>query len=238
MDYRAPEDYQDIAEKVRSGEYFQEVRQMYDLNVHDPMAERYWFLLITGLSLFIALITFIGMQSLYPLRTPVPLIVNSNNIIDDLPLIKNITTHSRQSTSGALLEFMVKNFVALREGYDIEHFDRNINGVKSQSSDKVFAEYQQYIDPHNPQSPITLYQRHSTRNIEILAVQQEDGDTPSMTIVFEASVESKSEVKKSRWQANISFQYSGVALDEETGKVKPVTFIVTDYRTKRLQDVR
>jgi type IV secretory pathway component VirB8 len=229
---------QEIAEKVRSGEYFQEVRQMYDLAVHDPMAERYWFLLITVLSLLIAVVTFFAMQSLYPLVSSVPFIVNSNDIVDDLPRIKSLMTRRHESASDALLEFMTQNYVTLWEEYDIDNFDRNINGVKSQSSEQVFGEYEQFIDRRNPQSPITLYQRHSTRRVSILSVRRMEGDEPGMEVIFEASVESKAEAKKTRWQANIAFQYSGIELDEKIEKVKPVSFVVTQYRTKRLQDVK
>jgi type IV secretory pathway component VirB8 len=59
-----------------------------------------------------------------------------------------------------------------------------------------------------------------------------------MEVVYEATVESKTDIKKTLWQANIAFNYNGIELDEETGKVKPISFVVTDYRIKRLQDER
>ena len=47
-----------IAEKVRSGEYFREARHMYDLSVHAPMADRYFYIFITALELIIFFIAF------------------------------------------------------------------------------------------------------------------------------------------------------------------------------------
>jgi type IV secretory pathway component VirB8 len=232
------DDYQEIAEKIRSGEYFQEARQIYDMAVHDPMSERYWFLLITGLSLLIALIAFFAMQSLYPLQNSVPFIVNSNDIVDDLPRISPMDEGLKGDPSEALLRFMVRNYVAFRESYDIDTFDRNLNGIRSQSSQQVFDEFQQLTDPRNPESPITLYQRHSRRSIEIISSRRIADDAFGVEVIYEATVESRSDRKKSRWQANIAFQYNGVELDGDTGKVKPVKFIVTQYRTKRLQDVK
>jgi type IV secretory pathway component VirB8 len=130
---------------------------------------------------------------------------------------------------------MVRHYVEIREEYDIATFDRDVNGVKSQSSDEVFREFQMQINPANPQGPVNLYQRHSRRRINILHSKRMP---ESMEVVFEALVESRTEVKKSRWRANIAFKYSGIALDEKDDKVKPVTFVVTKYHSKRLQDVK
>jgi type IV secretory pathway component VirB8 len=60
----------------------------------------------------------------------------------------------------------------------------------------------------------------------------------SMEVIFDATVESKAAVKKSRWRANIAFKYSGIELDEKSEHVKSVNFIVTKYHSKRLQDTK
>lgn len=232
-----PEDYAAIAEKIRSGEFFRESRRMYDFDVHDPMAERYLYLLITMLSSLIFIIAVSAAHSLYPLQRSVPFIVSTQNIVEDLPTIHSLLAYKGEDASGALLRFIVQNYVTLRESYDIAAFDRNVNGVKSQSAENVLKEFQAQIDPRNPDSPIVAYQRHSKRSIAVLSSKQLAGEPPAMEIVYEAMVEGRGEIKKSRWQANISFNYSGIALDEKGG-VKPVTFLVTEYRTKRLQDIK
>jgi len=208
---------------------------MYDLSVHDPMAERYFYVAITAVSLLILVIALMAMESLYPLDTDVPLIFNTENIIEDIPRIQSIQIVDGEEPGEALLRFMVWNYVMVREQYNIDTFDRDVNGVKSQSSEEVFKEFQQMIDPHNPDSPITQYQRHSRRRITVLSSRRlSDG----MEVIFEADVESKTDVKKSHWRANIAFQYSGIELDQKTDKVNPVTFVVTKYHSKRLQDVK
>ena len=64
-------------------------------------------------------------------------------------------------------------------------------------------------------------------------ILSEDGT--EVEVLYDAIVESKNEVKKSRWKANITFRYSGIELDEKD-KPKPLSFVVTQYRTKRLQE--
>ena len=59
-----------------------------------------------------------------------------------------------------------------------------------------------------------------------------------MEVIFEALIDSRTDVKKSHWRANISFDYSGIALDEKSDTVKPMNFVVTEYHSKRLQDIK
>lgn len=232
-----PENHAEIAEKIRSGEFFRESRAMYDFDVHEPMVERYFYALITALASLIFLIALVAAQGLYPLKVPAPFIVNSNDIADDLPYIKSLLRYEGDDPGEALLQFAAENYVRLREEYDISTFDRNMNGVKSQSSQEVFAEVDKLMNPRNPDSPLAMYERHSRRTISILSSKMVDGEPPAMEITYEAKVESKADVKKSRWRANISFQYSGLELDDEGG-IKPFNFLVAKYQVKRLQDIK
>ncbi len=229
-----------IAEKVRSGEYFREARSMYDLSVHDPMADRYLYVFVTALSLLIFLIAFIAAQELYPLQRSIPFIVKTDDIVDELPRIHNLITKSGESPSDAVLRFLVDNYVIFREEYDIDHLDRDMSGVAGQSTPALFKLYQRAINPSNPESPIALYQRHSRRIITIESERRQPDDPSAMRVIYEATVDTyadtRIDIKKSRWQADIAFNYGGVALDEKTGKVKPLQFVVTRYRNKRIQD--
>lgn len=233
-----PAEHLETAEKVRTGEYFREGRSMYDMMVHDPMAERYIYIVITAIAVLIFFIAFSAMRALYPLETPIPFAVASNNLVEDVPRMKSMLAQKGENPSEALLRFLVQNYVDTREGYEVDTFERDVNGVRSQSTKEVMDKYRELIDPNNPDSPLTLYQRHSKRKIEIISYKHLDDEEGSAEVEFEATVIGKTDIKKTRWQANISFNYSGIALDDETGKVNPMEFVVTDYRIKRLQDVR
>lgn len=232
------EEYLEIAEKVRTGEYFREARSMYDVTVNDPMSERYIYVLITTIAMCILLVAIYAAQQLYPLERSVPFIFNTHDIVDDLPRMKSLVAQKGESASEALLRFLAKNYVTMRESYDIGTFDRNTSGIKQQSSPEVFAEYQSYINPNNPESPIVLYQRHSRRTVTILATKRLADQDYGMEVYYDVTVENRTEVKKSRWQADIAFSYSGVELDDKSGKVKPINFVVTKYRSKRLQELQ
>jgi type IV secretory pathway component VirB8 len=228
------ENPQEVAEAIRSGEFFRESRSMYDTAVHDPMAERYFYVMITGLAASIFLIAFTAMNSLYPLESSVPFIVNAYDLTEEVPVITTMLDHKGENIDHAMLRFMTSNYLKFREEYNIATFDRGVTGLKSQSSEEVFKDFERFIDPRNPESPITLYQRHSTRRISIVRITPRGEN--NMEVIFDAFVDAgRNNIKKTSWQANITFNYSGIALDEETGKVKPISFIVTQYRTKRIQ---
>jgi type IV secretory pathway component VirB8 len=231
-----PEEYLEIADKVRTGEYFREAHGIYDIYVHDPMSERYLYVLITIVSLLCFMVTFVAMRSLYPLSTEIPFTIRAGDLANDVPRIKPLAADQNEDPSFALQSFLVKNFVIHYESYNIETLERNAGSVRSQGTEEIFNEYQKLMDPRNPESPITLYQRHSRRDVRILSAVQPDSSEMLMEIVYEASVIGRGEIKRTRWQADVNFTYNGLALDEETGKVIPVEFKVTGYRTKRLQD--
>jgi type IV secretory pathway component VirB8 len=156
---------------------------------------------------------------------------------EDMPQMKPLRANKVETPDDAVLRFMVSNYVKQREQYNIDTVDLNINSVKLQSSSEVYKNYEKLMDPRNPESPITLYQRHSTRTVQILSTQRQDNSSTEMQVIYDASVETKDEIKNSRWIANISFSYSGLALDDK-GRPKPISFLITQYRTKRLQDAR
>src|SRR5688500_9879818 len=85
-----PEEYLQIAEKVRTGEYFREARGMYDVTVNDPMSERYLYICITVLACLILITSVYAAQQLYPLGRSVPFIFNTHDIVDDLPRMKSL----------------------------------------------------------------------------------------------------------------------------------------------------
>ena len=231
-----PEEYLLIADKVRSGEYFREARAMYDVGVHDTMAERYFYMLVTGIALFTFLIALLAANSLYPLSRAVPFTYAINDTVEDVPRLIALRSDSNQTASEAVLFFLAKNFVQLREQYSINTLERNASGLRSQSSDQVFADYQHLMDTSTPDSPVTLYQRHSVRNINVLSVAMVPGKNDAVTVEYEASVENANGSKKTRYKAELTFNYSGVELDEKTGKVKPLQFKVLQYRTQPIQD--
>ncbi len=231
-------EYLEITDKIRSGEYFRESQSIYDATIHDLMAERYFYVLITCVAFVIFFVTFHAVQGLYPLERLEPFIVKAEDITEEVPNIKKLLTNSGDDVNESIMRFVVSNYVILREGYNITTIDKSMNGVKSQSTPELYEQYQRYINPENPESPIKIYQRHTVKTIKILAVKvlpQEEDNVAE--VLYEATLQSKSEQKKSRWQANISFKYTGIAVDGGNSDRRQIGFTVTQYNNKLLQDI-
>lgn len=228
-------EYRRMADKIRSGEYFEESREMYDVMVHDLMSERYMYIFITIVAAFIFLISYAAKESLYPLNNAVPYVFHPTDPLEDMPHMKSLQSYKGEDPGEGVLRYMIQNYIKLRETYSVERFDLFVEGVRNQSAPAVMAEFQAMVDPRNALSPVVQYQRHSKREVSVLSYRRQGLD--SMEVEYEATVTGRGEIRRSRWKANIAFQYSGVTLNDE-GKVNPLSFTVTEYQTKRIQDVQ
>ena len=231
-------EYIEISEKVRSGEYFREVRRVIDSDLHDPMTDRYWYILLTIPSVIIVIIVIFALQSLYPLNPEVPFIYGINDIMEDSPHIKSLIEVSGEGADAALQRFVVSNYVKEREEYNVANFDRNQIALQILSSKPVFEEYLKSIALDNPNSPIVLYQRRIARNVKILFTQltqkpdknQQNLRDYAMRVVYEATLTPESkENPPTRGQVDVNFKYEPIKIDEKTEKIIPYGFLVTGY---------
>jgi len=239
------EEYIEISEKVRSGEYFREVRKVIDADLHDPMTDRYWYILLTIPSIIVVFVAFFALQSLYPLKPSVPFIFGINDLLEDAPRIESLIKVEGEGVDAALQRFLITNYVKQREEYNVATFDRNQIALRTLSTRQVYGEYQQSIALNNPESPIVLYQRHTQRNIKVLSSQTLEKSTPKaddkpsdvrdyvMRVTYEAELRpSGKENPVTRWQVDVAFKYEPIKLDEKTGKITPYGFLVTGYNKK------
>lgn len=232
-----PQEAREIAEKVRSGEFFQEGRQMYDLAVHDPMSERYFYVLVMAVAALVFLLAYGGMQALYPLEQSTPFIFTTEDNIEDVPQMKSLLEYRGEDPNEALVRFYSELYVMFREEYNIDKFDRDSGSIVSLSSPEIAQEYLTSIDRANPDSPIRQYQSHSRRRIVIDRVRRLHDQAFGAEVTFQAIVEGRGERTTSRWQANLAFDYKPIELDDRNARITPPAFTVTRYQLKRLQDV-
>lgn len=224
-------DYDEIAEKIGNGEFFRDARNVYAGIYLDPMSERYLYVGITGLALLIFMIAVSSIIALFPLNTPVPFAYYSRDVFSELPRISPLA-RGEETANHAIQRFLVQEFVTHRESYSIGTLEINVRAVKGVSTDKVYQEWQRLLDPANPESPIALYERHSTVGVNILTATPVAAN--EWEVVYDAVVEGRGQRKKTRMAANITFRFSDITIDQDTGKMSPLEFIVTDYRTRRL----
>lgn len=236
------DDYIEIADKVRSGEYFREARKMFDIDIHDPMSDRYLYILFILVSLVTVFISYEAYTSFFPLRPRVPFIYVTYDIVEDRPMVKTLVDYHGEDANVALRRFLVKHYVKLREDYSAPIFDRNHNAVKSLSTPDVFRAYELFISPLNPESPVSLYHRSMARTINIVSIipivdieKEKNNHEYRVQVVYDAVIErGETKINQTRHKVDVAFIYKDIRLDSETGRIEPYGFVVLSYKEVEL----
>jgi type IV secretory pathway component VirB8 len=230
----APVDPVELARQVESGEYYREMSNAYATVYLDPISDRYFYLAFTGMCVLIFLISLAAFSALFPLKQSIPFWYWSDDIFEERPVIRPLLAHPQEDINTAVKRYLTSEYVIRRESYDIKTLELNVRFVKAQSDPVLFDAWQRGLDPSNPESPISQFQRHSTRKIVVAyASPNQDG---TVDVVYDAVVTSLKEEKKTRMVATIAFQYNNITIDQNTGVKTPLHFLVTDYRTRRQQE--
>lgn len=230
----------EIAERVKSGEYFREMKQAYGTIYLNPMPERYFYMAYTAVCIVILLVILYILLSLFPLTESIPFLYYSHDVYEEKPVIRPLRASAKEDINTAIKRMMADEYVIRRESYDIDTLEVNVRFVKAQSSANIYNGWQSELDPGNPASPIAQFQRHSLRRIGIVGTNFNTDGT--IEVIYDAIVVPKTNStgqdtpKTTRMMAMLAFQYTDVTIDQKTGAKTPLHFIVTDYHTRRLQE--
>jgi type IV secretion system protein VirB8 len=241
------EQLEDVALSIENGQYFKDSRKFYSVLYMSIMPERCLFIVMTTLASITALLALISVMSLLPLRPAKPLLFPMQNVTRDLPIIIPLRNSVHQPVNDALQKYFVNAYVTKRERYDFDTIQASFRFLKRYSEESVMNAYRRYIDPSSPRSPINRYEKHATRDIDILdiSITRADGSTEEDTylnpttyiadVVLRARVINAAKIEFSYWQAQLAFDYTPLKTiqpeDPVNGKLKitPMEFSVTDY---------
>lgn len=229
----APDSPEKIAEKVDSGEFFRESLKAYHLTYHDPMTERYFFIGLTAVAVLIFVLSISAIIAIHPLSKDVPFIYTSGDIVEEYPKIKPLGERE-ESPNMLLKRFLTSNYLSLREEYSVDTVDRNALGVQSQSTKEVFEQYEKQLDPRNPKSPITQFQRNAVRKVSPVSHQLSSAaeGAQRMVINYTEQVVSGADISTRNMRAIITFRFTDITVDQDTGEATPFTFLVTGFETE------
>lgn len=226
-----------IAEMVRGGDYYAQAREWYADIHYGPMIQRSLILIVTALATAGFLVALLALSDVLPLTRQVVFPVRAGDITNDVVTLRHLSRPG-DPVNPAMMKFLLSTYVRQRESYNADRLAANINGVKSFSAADVFAEYRNYMSPENPVSPISQYERHSIRDVDIRLVRvlpravdaPQAEDVLRAEIVFDAAVRNAQEVKTVRKRANIAFRYGDLTVNQQSGEVGAMRFQVTEYK--------
>lgn len=236
---------QETGVAIESGEYYREALRWYSVKYHSPIGERALLVIIAIAAFIITFMTIISLFMLLPIVETKAMIVRVPQSLDRVARVQPLMKNPRDDANQAVMDWFVKNFVEVRESYDIDRQERFNVRVWVLSSPKVYSEYAGFYK--GDQSPTQRYERHTKRlvnvkNIKVLETlsQGHIDNSPAETIdvnakvEFEASEMSSREERKSAWVADITFRFSKIHVDQITGELTPMEFKVTRYESKQL----
>lgn len=235
---------QEIAQLVRSGEYYKQARAWYTTKYMLVLSERFFFIVLTtiaGLTMFFAVIGLIGLM---PINEQVPFYYYSRDISRELPLMQPLRKNKLESINNAVRRFYVSKYVENRENYILSKLQAQFKMIQKHSDEAAFAAYRRFIDPSNPRSPITLYQRNKTKEVQITNVYIIPDRQPgryNAAVDFTTTVKSMGTETRGVWQAQLLFSYQDLTVDQTEEKsdkplkVTPMKFSVLEYTARELR---
>lgn len=236
---------QDIGLAVESGEYYRDALRWYSTLYHSPIGERALLIIVAVMAAIVTFMTVVSLFMLLPIVETKAMIVRVPQSLDRVAKVQPLMEKPRDDPNKAVMNWFVENFVNVRESYDIDKQERYNVRVWVLSSPKVYSEYSSLYKSN--ESPTRLYERHTKRTIEVNGIRinniSSEGhvdDSPAETISvnstvqFTATESNSREDRKSLWSADITFRYSKIHVNQETGELTPMEFKVTSYTSKQL----
>lgn len=227
----------EIAEMIKSGEYFRDALRWYDEKYHAPIIEKAYSVAVTAIAVVCTWFAVVGFMRFLPVEETVTLAIGVDASDTKYYTVQKLTDRIF-NTNQVLLKYLVNEYVIRREGYSIQSLEGDVKRLKVLSTPELFQAYRSYINPANPESPITRFERHTRRSITIKRVQYpgfEEGFDAELlvpkkaVIYFTATEISPGKTQTTDWKATVEFAYQPVRVNQENFAVTPMEFVVTSY---------
>lgn len=250
---------QDLEENIEDGSYYTAAKLWYSEIFHSPIAERNYYSIILVLAIITFFLSFGALLSVFPLSPSVPVVIYSGDVWEETPRITKLTTSSSEDKNTAVMRYMIESYVVNRESYDLASYETRYRNIWTESNDAVFRKYKNEVDASNPASPYRQFGESVKRDVQVLSINYSfDPEMSHASIIFSSSIISvvdNTEIRHTKWQADMTYQYTGLkvkqelktknwatallGLTENSGKdsgegVTPMKFLVTDYRLKEV----
>lgn len=234
------EEQKEINALIESGAYFDEVRRWYNVKYHSPISERVFFIVITTMTAIVTLLAVRSFTAIFPIAPLEPVIYFVPDIENKVARLTELS-EATDDPNAVIQKFLITEYVKDREGYSGERLERNVRAIHQSSSPEEYQRYRSWLDPSNPNSPITLYERHTERDVDVRNVTirigkgaEADGFGMYQAIVpFVATVRRGGNDQLSHWKAEVTFRYKKLVVDQTTGHVTPMEYRVVGYKVEK-----
>lgn len=184
---------------------------------------------IAGIAAAIALFEGIALVLLTPLKTVEPYTLMVDKTTGFVQALKPLD-QAKIAPDSALTQSFLVQYVIAREGFDMATLNANYRKVALFSADSARSSYLQQMQVGNPASPLVLYPRTTTVDVEVKSVSPIG---PNAALVRFDTVRTDAGAQPqppSAWVAVIRYRYSDAPMSLEDRFVNPLGFQVMSYR--------
>lgn len=208
--------------------YVKEARSFdYDLRVNADRSRRIaWG--IAGVSSAIAIAACTAVAMLAPLKTVVPFVIRVDSATG-VPEVMTSLSDGKEEYEEAVGKYFLARYVRTREGYSYAAREVIYREVQLLSSREEQAEFSQFYNASNPDSPQFTYGKNTKAEIGIRSIAFIGEDLAQVR--FSKTVTERDEQVRTLWVATVQFSFrAGAVISDQDRLINPLGFIVTDYR--------
>lgn len=208
--------------------YMKEARSFdYDLRVNADRSGRIaWG--VAGVSSAIAIAACTAVAMLAPLKTVVPFVIRVDSVTG-VPEVMTSLSDGKEEYEEAVSKYFLARYVRTREGYSYAAREAIYREVQLLSSRDEQAEFSQFYNASNPDSPQFIYGKNIKAEIAIRSIAFIGEDLAQ--IRFSKTVTEREEQVRTLWVATVQFSFrAGAVISDQDRLINPLGFVVTDYR--------
>lgn len=184
---------------------------------------------VAGVAAAIALLEAIALVLLTPLKTVEPYTLMVDKTTGYVQALKPLD-QARIAPDSALTQSFLVQYVIAREGFDMATLNANYRKVALFSADRARSSYLQQMQISNAQSPLSLYPRTTTIDVQVKSVSPIGGNAALVRFETIRSDAGAQPQPPSSWVAVIRYRYSDAPMSLDDRFVNPLGFQVTSYR--------
>lgn len=216
------QDSEQLAEAVRSGEYFEQSRAWYRTVYIGPISERSFYLVVVIIAVLIALMAALALKLFLPVTSRPGILIGNERLFDTMPRLVPLRDKG-SDMDRSLVKFFIANYVTKRESYAEGDYVSNYLFVRAQSDEATFAQYASVYNSANPNSPAAILGSNGQRVVTLQGFES-DFNTPVATarVSFSTELQGIEGGSRANWTAEIKYRYTPLVvtptIDSTTGR--------------------
>ncbi|XGA08792.1 MAG: type IV secretion system protein [Wolbachia endosymbiont of Xenopsylla cheopis] len=163
-------------------------------------------------------------------KTIEPFVVEIEKKSGIVTLVNPITV-KQYSADEVLNNHFIVEYIRIRELFDPNNFQYNYHiKVRMFSTQKIYTEFRNFINPNNVNSPVNLYANVSDSKLKIRSIQNLSPGQVQVRFTLEFNEKNGNIIKKDKI-ATLSFEYVSMEMNEQQRYINPLGFRITYYRS-------